>query len=309
MDNSQLLLGALETVLGKSVKRARNNYAFHCPECNHRKPKLEIDVQTNEKGENPFACWVCGFRGKTVFSLVRQLKLPSEQATNITKYVKKGERSYKPEHTVLELPKEFKSLYKASKNSVIVKKINKYLLKRGISEKEVQKYNIGYCMDGEYAGRVVIPSYDQNNRLNYYIGRTYENEFRKYKNPPGSKDLIMFENLINWNQPIIIVEGVFDALAVKRNVVPILGKTIPNTLIKRILTSPLQDIYIALDKDAFKYAIRFCEKFLNMGKNVFLVKINEEDPSKMGFEKFTTLVQQAEELTFQKLVNYKLLSI
>ena len=50
------LLGSIENILGKSHKRARENYAFHCPFCNHRKPKLEINMATNEEGKNPWEC-------------------------------------------------------------------------------------------------------------------------------------------------------------------------------------------------------------------------------------------------------------
>ena len=48
------LLGSIENILGKSHKKARDNHAFHCPFCNHHKPKLEINFHTNEKGENPW---------------------------------------------------------------------------------------------------------------------------------------------------------------------------------------------------------------------------------------------------------------
>ena len=72
------LLGSIENLLGKSHKKARDNYAFHCPFCNHRKPKLEINMVTNEKGENPWECWVCQTRGRSIRSLLRQLKAPRE---------------------------------------------------------------------------------------------------------------------------------------------------------------------------------------------------------------------------------------
>ena len=45
------LLGSIENLLGKSHKRARDNHAFHCPFCNHHKPKLEIKMSTNEQGQ------------------------------------------------------------------------------------------------------------------------------------------------------------------------------------------------------------------------------------------------------------------
>ena len=67
------------------------------------------------------------------------------------------------------------------------------------------KYSIGYCTSGEYGGRVIIPSYSESNQLNYFIARSYDGNFYKYRNPEVSKDVIFFENLINWNAPIILM--------------------------------------------------------------------------------------------------------
>ena len=84
------LLGSIENLLGKSHKRARANHAFHCPFCNHRKPKLEINMATNEKGHNPWECWVCQTKGRTIRSLLKQLNTPKDQAALILKYLPKG---------------------------------------------------------------------------------------------------------------------------------------------------------------------------------------------------------------------------
>jgi len=305
MDNP-ILLGYLENILGKSHKKARTNYAFTCPKCNHRKPKLEINLHTNEKGENPFECWVCGFKGRTIKSLLKQLLVPAEQAYEILRFVKKGDEvGYRPA-TVVELPKEFQPLYTASTTSVLANKVRKYLYVRGFTDRDFLKYNIGYCTSGEYEGRVIVPSYNESNQLNFFVGRTYEDAFSKYKNPEVSKDIVGFENFINWDRPIILVEGVFDAIAVKRNAVPILGKSLSKALLKKIVDSRVEDIYIALDKDAFKQALEFTEKFLNMGKKVYLVDIEDKDPSEMGFVNFTHHIQQAEEMNLGKLLRYKL---
>lgn len=305
--SSQILLGFIENILGKSHKRARENYAFTCPKCNHHKPKLEINFHTNEKGENPFECWVCGFKGRTVRSLLKQLQVPAEQAHEILKYIGRGEeRQYAPVKAV-ELPKEFQPIYNASTTSIIANKVRKYLYNRGFTDKDFIKYNIGYCNTGEYAGRIIVPSYNEHNQLNFFIARTFEDAYHKYRNPEASKDIIGFENLINWNMPIVLVEGVFDAIAVRRNAVPILGKSLSTALIKKIVSSELEDIYIALDKDAFKKALQYTEQFLNMGKKVYLIDMQDKDPSEMGFEKFTRYVQQAEEMDLGKLLRYKLL--
>lgn len=299
-------MGFLENVLGKSHKRARENYAFTCPKCNHHKPKLEVNLHTDENGQNPFECWVCGFKGRTIKSLLKQLQVPAEQAYEILKYVRKGDEVGYAPTSVVKLPKEFQPLYTATTTSIIANKVRSYLYKRGFTDKDFLKYNIGYCTSGQYTGRIIIPSYGENNQLNFFVARTFENAYHKYRNPECSKDIIGFENLINWSQPIILVEGVFDAIAVKRNAIPILGKSLSKALIKKIVSSTVEDIYIALDRDALKKALQYVEQFLNMGKKVYLVDMQDKDPSEMGFVNFTHHVQQAEEMDLGKLLRYKL---
>jgi|TARA_B110000285_G_scaffold70842_1_gene81547 DNA primase len=300
------LLGSIENILGKSHKRARGNHAFNCPFCNHRKPKLEINMQTTEEGKNFWECWVCQTRGQSIRSLLKQLKTPQSQAAEILKYLPKGTYiDYKGEQSV-ELPEEYQSLYEASKESVIANIVRTYLYERGLTDNDIIKYSIGYATTGNFGGRVIIPSYSQSNQLNFFVARTFDGNYFKYKNPEASKDIVFFENLINWNQPIILCEGVFDAMAIRRNAIPILGKSISDALYKRILTSTLTDIYIALDDDAQDVAMRLAEKFTNAGFQVFNVKLQGKDPSEVGFEEFTKYIQTAEELDFSSLMMHKL---
>jgi hypothetical protein len=75
---------------------------------------------------------------------------------------------------------------------------------------------------------------------------------------------------------------------------------------KKITNSSVKKIYIALDKDAIKQALNFCESLINEGKEVYLVDLNDKDPSDMGFEKFTNLIQNTLPLTFSNLLEKKL---
>lgn len=300
------LLGSLESIFGKSHKKARDNYAFHCPFCNHKKPKLEVSLLTTEDGKNFWECWVCQTRGQTIYSLLKQAKISKEVAQEILKYVRKGEKFEYVEEEKVELPKEFQPLSSASISSIIANKVKKYLYARGFSDNDFIKYNVGYATSGPYGGRILIPSYSASNSLNYFIARTYEEDYYTYKNPQVSKDIIFFENLVNWNQPIILVEGVFDAIAAKRNAIPLLGKAISDTLLKQIITSKVTDIYIALDSDAQKAALKYAEDMMKIGKRVFMVDIKDKDPSKMGFKNFTELIQITEELDLRGLIEHKM---
>ena len=207
----------------------------------------------------------------------------------------------------LELPKEFKLLNNIHPSDITARHAAAYLKSRGITEDDILKYGIGYCEKGRYANMVIIPSYDAKGNLNYFTSRGFEEFSRsKYKNPNVSRNIVPFEFFINWNVPIILCEGMFDAIAIKRNAIPLLGKTIQKSLMKRIINSSVEKIYIALDKDAIKQALNFCETLMNEGKEVYLVNLEDKDPSEMGFEKFTNLIQNNLPLTFSNLLEKKL---
>jgi DNA primase len=304
---NQALVATINSVLGTGKSTSKGNFAYHCPFCNHHKPKLEVNLSENEKGEHPWHCWVCDKRGKSLVKLFKLIEATAEKINELKSLVKytSGVETVVVDKKV-ELPKEFKPL-STQYNSIAYKHAISYLKRRQVTSNDIIKYNIGYCESGKYNNCIVIPSYDKDGILNYFTARSFDkNSSIKYKNPDVSRDIIPFELFINWNIPIILCEGPFDALAIKRNVIPLLGKNIQQNLRKKLVTSKVQKIYIALDKDAIKQALSFCEELINEGKEVYLVDMQDKDPGEMGFENFTNLIQHTIPLTFSSLFEKKL---
>ena len=75
---------------------------------------------------------------------------------------------------------------------------------------------------------------------------------------------------------------------------------------KKIVTSKVEKLYIALDTDAQKQAVKFAEYFINQGKEVYFVDLQEKDPSEMGFENFTNLIQNTNPIDQYGLMEKKL---
>jgi DNA primase len=301
---NELLVNLVNNALGQGKRTARGNQAYTCPFCNHHKPKLEVNFTENSEGKNPWACWACGKKGQTIRSLFKQSQQSPEFISQLKPLVKTG-GVYEKSHdiNIVELPSEFKQF----DDTLISRHALNYLRKRNITQNDIDKYGMGFCEYGQYAKMIIIPSYSDNGNLNYFTARSFEKEpYIKYRNPEASRDIIPFEMFVNWDLPIILCEGPFDAIAIKRNAIPLFGKNIQPALMKKIVTSKVQKIYIALDNDALKKALEFCELLLNEGKEVYLVKLEGKDPSDMGFEHFTKLIQKTTPLTNYKLMESKL---
>jgi hypothetical protein len=308
---NELLVNLTNKVLGVGKRTSRGNQAHSCPFCHHPKPKLEINFTENPQGHNPWHCWACDKRGKTLKSLFKQIKVDHSHIVELSNLIKNVSEEYFKTSQVsntLKLPIEAKPII--NKNQKVITLPFKYLKNRGISKPDILKYNIQFCDEGKYSNMIIIPSYDSKGDLNYFTARSIEKDsYIKYRNPDVSRDIIPFELFINWDLPIILCEGPFDAMTIKRNAIPLFGKNLQNELMKKIVSSNVQKIYIALDNDAIKKALNFCENLLNLGKEVYLVELPGKDPSELGFENFTKLIQNVSPLTPYKLMEKKLLLI
>ena len=178
---NQSLVALTNSVLGSGKSTARGNKAYRCPYCNHHKPKLEINFTENKKGDNPWHCWVCDKKGKKLYQVFKQVGVSPEKMAElraIVKYV--GPETEVKFEQSLELPKEYKTFENLKTSDVEGRQALAYLKSRGMSKDDILKYNIGYCTSGRYRNMVIIPSYDENGNLNFFVGRDF------YKSPARS---------------------------------------------------------------------------------------------------------------------------
>ena len=276
----------LEEILGdyKMHNDYKGQISFDCPVCSY-------DIKGLDKGDGKgnlevnykygvYKCWVCSESHEThgsIYKLIKKHGNPRQlKKYEILKPEEVGEikRNYKR----VRLPKEFIAFKNASsglKMTPQYKQAYNYIKKRNITPEMCEKFNIGFCYQGEYENRIIIPSYDENKELNYFVARSYLTKTKlKYKNPEAQKELIIFnEYLIDWNQPIYIVEGAFDSIFLP-NAIPMLGKFISEKLFYKLYDNA-KKITIILDPDAWSDAERLYHK-MNCGKlmgKVWIVKL------------------------------------
>ena len=304
MEIKQRLLSILNSLIqSNGTDGGKNELLYYCPFCNHHKQKLQVNVITQQ-----WHCWVCDAKGKSIFSLAKKLKAPKSVFTELSQIFKNSKKytfDSAEKSKIVKLPDEFFTL-RGKNESLSFKHAKAYLEKRNITQEDIIRYNIGYCTDGTYGGRIIIPSYDENGILNYFIARSFYNSYLKYKNPPVPKDTVIFELYINWKMPIVLCEGVFDAIAIKRNAIPLLGKTVQDKLLKKMINNNVPEVIVALDSDAQSTMINVCDKLIRHGLNVSRTSLKEGDPSSLGFNGMLSELAERSYVTDYDLILQKI---
>jgi len=286
----ELIVDLLIDIMGdyKYHNDRSGQIAFSCPVCSYEIKGLDhLDGKGNLEVnyiQGVYKCWACSETHNTHGSLEKLVKKYGTQ-----RHIKEF-RLLIPDEDVelqkkvyrkVELPKEFISFINVSSGIKLThhyKLAFNYIKKRHITEEQIKKYNIGFCYVGKYANKIIIPSYDNEGRLNYFVARSYETRpFRKYDNPEAEKEKIIFnEYLIDWDKPISLVEGPFDHIFVE-NSIPMLGKKLSDLLFN-LLYDNAKKITIILDGDAWKDAELLYYK-LNGGKlfgKIWIVKLPKD---------------------------------
>ena len=291
----------------KGRLRKGNNLTFHCPFCHHRKRKLEVQIDSGN-----YHCWVCNAKGRSIHGLFRKMNVGDNLSGRLQKVLPRTTATYvksvddEPAKQPVQLPEEFRSLLDGSK-SIAHKMAMRYATKRKLTTLDIIKYNIGYCDSGEYKDRLIFPSYDSDNRLNFFSARSYYDDvYLKYKNPEVDRNIIGYENLVDFRFPITLCEGQLDAIAIKRNVVPLFGKVPSIKLMMTLMSDLVKEIFIVLDDDALQAAINLSENFLAAGKIVHLVNLKGKDPNVLGFCEVTRQIRETPILEFSDLMRLKL---
>jgi DNA primase len=304
-------IAILRDVLGDSYK-TREEYLFFCPKCNHHKKKLSVNLSKDK-----FKCWICDYKGNSVGRLVRRWGSFSQQQSwseftsdfNINVFDNLFGAEDEEEKQIVNLPEEFRSLA-TNNGSVGSLPAKKYLRSRGITFEDILTWKIGYCSFGEYQGRIVVPSFDDDGDVSYFVARTYDDDWRKYKNPSVSKNIIFNELYVDWSSDLSIVEGAFDAI-IAGNSVPILGSTLSqkHKLFTKIVENDTP-VYIALDPDVETKALNLISKLIEYDVEVYKVDIHPyADVGEMSKNEYQKRKSQATLMNSSSYLSYAVSSI
>lgn len=66
--------------------------------------------------------------------------------------------------------------------------VRRYVLSRGISPSQVERWRIGYALQGQLAGRIVMPIEDENGVLRSWMARAFDDSGIRYLTPKTDAD-------------------------------------------------------------------------------------------------------------------------
>ena len=166
----------------------------------------------------------------------------------------------------------------------------RYLRGRGLTNLEIERYDIRYASSGRYFGRVIIPTYEENEMV-CFIARSFldfiepKHLFPHY----GETKLTTNEAIFGYDEAkgtrgenIVLVEGVFDAMAINKPAIYNVGLAIMSkSLSKGQLYKLLKlegHFFIMLDPDAKKDSLKIAKELSAYGRKVKIEYLQDEDP-------------------------------
>ena len=266
----------VEKTFGKGVlSRSGDDIAVACPVCkDSKKKKLSISL-TNWS----FHCWVCGEKGKTLIPILRKTK--SKETTDYyrSNFLNQAivSTSDEPQEKKFEYPEGFVPLVSLlDSSSPNTRSVLKYLSSRGITNGDMYRYRIGVSPIGRDPRRIFFISLDSEGEENYFVSRAIDDKSRiRYVNSEVDKSTIIFNECdINWDEPIFLVEGVFDQIRLNQNSAVLLGSTLAeSSLLFRKLVLNESHVILALDADAQQKSVKIANSLAAYGCKVQIMPL------------------------------------
>ena len=262
-DEIEVLVELLTDVLGKPHQHyeSKGQISFDCPVCSDEKGLDHGDGKGNLEinyGKHVYKCWSCGETYGTQGPLGKLFdKFGSKKQKKLYELIKpeelKKEDIRRPK---LRLPEGYTSFENSNPKFIPHIEAMRYLTSRGITDEIIKKYKIGYTVNGDFSYRIIVPSYNSEGVLNYFVARSWVPKKMKYKNPTAEKDQIIFnEGAVDWKKDVYLCEGVFDSFFLPNPIV-MLGKKMSKLLFETLYLNVKGYIHIVLDGDAHKDAVK-----------------------------------------------------
>lgn len=297
----------LDEIFDNAIYNQNNDEVLvFCPKHKHRMRKLSINVRRNK-----FRCWVCGYGGNKIFSLLwdyaNKYQRKRYLATLNIQHVEIENQDR------VELPEDYQ--FSDNFSTPVGLMMERFLYdEMKLDPSVILQTKLGFCENGYYQGRAVFPSFDAKGGLNYFITRRIDGgNFKKYLDCSAAKRKIIFNELfINWKKPVILVEAVKAHLKhfFVPNVVPILGSSLTEEykLFEEIVIRSCPKVFMALDNEAKEKSLDIANKLLSYNVDVRFVPIDRQ-PDQMSTLEFVDRIKSSKIITKDDIIKEKLMAL
>lgn len=261
--------------------------------------KLYVNVQ-----KLSFNCYAasCGARGRLIALIMAIEECDSSQAAHIIGGLAAGLIRAKPtselakmclalrEGTLdlneeaaasIPLPSEYRRCWDGK-----LWRTPKYLVeKRRLRKDTIKRWKLGYCANGHYGGRVIIPV--ETAGLSAFVARDITGDaFQKYLNPVTLQSLLLFgyDDLVP-DLPVILVEGVFDAMRLwsyGHQAVAYFGSEMKPPQVALLHRRAIREVVAMPDNDAIQKAHGWIAKLIPEFDTVKIATLRSGDPDDAG---------------------------
>lgn len=291
-----------ESIFGKGKISANGiNFDVRCPICAPSDvSKKKLSIRTDNSANH---CWVCGWKSRTIVPLIRKYGTEGQLSTykhlfgeSGTQGLTTGEEDKKEED--IKLPEDFQLLALANVSDPDVKAAWRYILSRGLTEKDVWYYKFGISSEPKWKRRIIMPSFDATGKLNYFVARAIDKGKKpKYDNPHVDHREVVFNEInIDWSKRLSIVEGPFDMTKCPENSTALLGSDFSeqHELFNKILVNNTP-IFLALDGDMWDTKMpKIAKKLQEYDVDVLIVDVRPwGDPGSMSKPEFEIALKDA----------------
>lgn len=314
----------VEANIDSTIKYTGNGKEMrvNCPVCGEIRHRMFINVDNGK-----VYCHNCGYSSNVV-GLIQYIDgVPYSKALTVFKDIKgnlvlpewinkdtinnifMGDLRQDLDKRAIPLPEGYSPINPKSHN-IVIKRAVKYLHSRKITDRQIVGHKMGFCMDGEYKNRVIIPI-TENGQLRFWVARAISSdEYMKEKSPSDndwniSKSEVIFnlDKAAKKYHTAVLCEGIFDALSFGDIGVSLLGKSLYQEQLNILLDYRdllTEGVYIALDWDAKSNATKIAEQLSEYFK-VYIINIPQrlDDPNNclksQGRQYMWKLIENAEE--------------
>lgn len=269
----------------RALRGARFGYRWirvACPFCEdlgHRDRKRSLGVKAADGGWHCFRCQTSGKLAEPPDPRMAQMEADQPKDPD--------------EITFYDPPESFTLL--ADDKSLTFEQARSYLKGRLVTRRLQRAIGIGACDEGDYRGRIVVPCMTSDHRgWLGFVSRLWIPKPSKhaqgwdalvYRYPPDMPRGRFFFNhdatLEESDDPVLVVEGAFDALPYYPHASAVWGK--PSHMQVEALTRSKRPVALCLDGDAWQQSWITAQKLRFEGVRAGFVKLPPgEDPASLA---------------------------